>query len=250
MSSVAATDEEVTLHDVPPGMFEKLKRALPAKVLQYSANREELWLPTEVQGLSWDSYEALLEALGDHSLRHIYDGGRLEIMMSPLEQHDWIKKFLGRMIEMLAFLLDVEVKCVGSTTQRRKGIKKGAEPDEGYYFASEPKVRGRRNRDSNLDPPLDLVVEVDITSNSQRRMEIYAAMRVGEVWHHDGTRLSFYRLAKNGGYVEATHSVTFPFIRASDLMRFLKLLDDLGETTVMKRFVAWARKEIRAQRKK
>jgi Uma2 family endonuclease len=250
MKMDATTGEEVTLFDVPPDMYEDLRRALPDEPLRYSARREELRIPTELHDIGWNSYEAVLRALGDHSVRHIYDCGTLEIIMSPLEEHDWLSKFLGRMIETLLFLLDLDLKCVGTTTQRRKRIKKGAQPDQAYYIANEPKVRGRRKRDTAFDPPPDLMVEVDITRNSLKRMPIYAAMRVPEVWRYDGKALYFYGLGKDGQYVQIEYSLAFPFVRSSDLQRFIGELDDDTERIVFKKFLAWARRKVRAYRNK
>jgi Uma2 family endonuclease len=249
MKMDATTGEEVTLFDVPSDMYENLRRALPDEPLRYSAQREQLRIPTALHDISWDSYEGVLAALGDHSLRHVYDCGTLEIIMSPLEEHDWLSKFLGRMIETLLFFLDLDLKCVGTTTQQRKRIRKGTQPDQAYYIASEPKVRGRRKRDTSLDPPPDLVVEVDITRNSLKRMPIYAAMRVPEVWRHDGKALYFYGLRK-GQYVQIEFSLTFPFIRASDLQRFIDELDEGKERIVFKQFFEWARRKVRSYRNK
>jgi Uma2 family endonuclease len=247
-ADAVAADDFVVLSDMPKETYDGLLAALPQQRDRLSYRGGNLRLPTVMHHVAWDAYEEVLNALGDHSLRHIYDSGTLEIMMSPLEEHEWLKRYLGRMIETLSLLLDIPIKCVGSTTHRRKAIRKGAEPDEGYYIANEPKVRGRRKRDPNLDPPLDLAVEVDITSTSLKRMKIYAAMRVPEVWRHDGTTLFFYRLNKRGQYVEVEKSRSFPFLSSADMMRYLNQLDELDENTVMKRFVAFARRRIRAYR--
>jgi hypothetical protein len=44
-----------------------------------------------LNGVSWEAYECLLEAIGDRRLRHSCDDGTLEIM-SPLKRHDGVKK--------------------------------------------------------------------------------------------------------------------------------------------------------------
>jgi Uma2 family endonuclease len=60
--------------------------------------------------------------------------------------------------------------------------------DESFYLTNEPAVREREEID--LDPPPDLMLEVDITRSSRARMGVYAAMRVPEVWRFDGEAVS------------------------------------------------------------
>src|SRR5262245_15230309 len=92
--------------------------------------------------VSWEAYEALLEAMGDRRLRHSYDQGVLEIM-SPLKRHDRAKKIIARMLEAMALELDIDIQSIGSTTLRKRPKQKGLEPDECYYVAHEPQVRDK-----------------------------------------------------------------------------------------------------------
>src|SRR4051794_25707566 len=99
-----------------------------------------------LENVDWDLYESLLRSVGDRPIQLTYDQGRLEII-SPLPEHEDAKKFIGRMIEALSFELDRPVKCLGSTTFRRRDRAKGLEPDECYYFRDEAKMRGRKRLD-------------------------------------------------------------------------------------------------------
>src|SRR5215510_6549760 len=60
-----------------------------------------------------------------------------------------------------------------------------------------------------VDPPPDLIIEVDVTSWSVDRFPIFAAFGAREVWRYDGTRVNIFRL-DGGGYVEAESSGILP----------------------------------------
>ena len=52
-----------------------------------------------------------------------------------------------------------------------------------------------------MDPPPDLVLEVDITHPSLDKLSIFAAVGVPEVWRYDGERVRMLALAGDS-YVE------------------------------------------------
>ncbi|HZK82813.1 MAG TPA: Uma2 family endonuclease [Humisphaera sp.] len=193
-----------------------------------------------LEDATWELYEKLLQDIGDRPIRVTYDDGRMEIM-SPLAEHEDVKKLIGRMIEMLTFLLDMPVKSLGSTTFRRKDRAKGLEPDECYYFRDEAKMRGRKRLDMRKDPPPELVVEVDVTHRSVPRLPIYAALGVAEIWRFDGLRLICLHL-KGKEYAVRKMSLAFPFLEPALLQTFIDQLADRGETQIVKAFVAWVRK--------
>src|SRR4051794_2012849 len=111
-----------------------------SRTLSQVPKRHEKFSLDEVQHIvlddvSWTFYEQLLKAIGNRPIRVTYDEGRLEIM-SPLREHEKLKKLIGRLIEMLTFLLNIEMDSSGSTTFRRKEKLKGLEPDECYFFGT------------------------------------------------------------------------------------------------------------------
>src|SRR5688572_8965256 len=112
--------------------------------------------------VSWDTYERLLSAFGDRRLPHTYSNGALEII-SATQYYDWLKGFVGRLIETAALDLDIPIKGIGSTTLRRQMKEKGLEPDECYYVRNETRVRGKRKLDLKKDPPPDLAVEIEVS---------------------------------------------------------------------------------------
>ena len=71
---------------------------------------------------SWELYEKLLKEAGDQNLRLTYDDGVLEIM-SPLPEHETVKKVVGGFIELAAVALQIPMRRLGSTTFKRKSLR-------------------------------------------------------------------------------------------------------------------------------
>lgn len=194
-----------------------------------------------LDGISWDQYVKVSDALTpQHGLRLTYDGRRLEFMtLSYLHEH--FGHLLGRIIEMLAFELGIELEGGGSTTFRHEDVERGLEADECYWVAHAEEMIDVREWDAEIHPPPDLTVEIDITSSSLNRREIYARLRVPELWRFDGKSLRAFRLTDSGEYVPTEMSLAFPFLRVSDLEAFLIAGEGESETRTIRRFVDWVR---------
>ncbi|MBI3467807.1 MAG: Uma2 family endonuclease [Planctomycetes bacterium] len=246
MAATAEHPEFVVLYGISWQQYEAILAALGEHHLRHSYDRGTLEMRSIVYGVSWQEYEKLLAALPEHSFRHSYDRGTLE-MMTPLKSHDWTKTLLGRMVEMLSLELSVPIQSVGSTTLRGEAAERGLQPDEAYYIAHEPEVRGKDEYDPDRDPPPDLVVEVDVTSSCVNRMPIYAALRVPELWRHDGEKVIFYLLDPSGNYVKADRSLAFPMLQPEDINRFLDLRHTMDENSLIRSFVEWIRKQMKPE---
>jgi len=188
--------------------------------------------------VSWSTYETLLADLDLRGTRLTYDRGDLEIM-SPSRKHERLKKMIGRMIETITEEWNVPISSGGSTTMKSEMKKRGLEADQCYYIANEARMRGRDEFDPAVDPPPDLVVEVDITSSSLDRMDIYAALGVPEVWRHDGKALYVEQLQTDGSYARQTHSAALPLLSLVELQRFLDSRDATDETSWIRLFRKW-----------
>jgi Uma2 family endonuclease len=189
-----------------------------------------------------EAYEALLAAMPERRWRHTYNKGRLE-MMSPSMFHDGLKSLLGRLIEAMALELDVSIKSVGSTTFHPPGADHGLEGDEMYFIAHESEMRGKDDYDPANDPPPDLAVEVDITSSSNQRLPIYAALGVAEIWRYDGHAMQFLRLADAGHYEVIELSLSFPFLAPNAVDRIIAQRRDRDENSLVREFLAWVRSQ-------
>lgn len=170
--------------------------------------------------VSWETYERLLADLADRSApRLTYDQGFLEIM-SPADAHEELNRMISSIVEAIAVELNVRVRIFGSTTFKRKELKRGFEPDSCFYVKSAERIRGKRRLDLSIDPPPDLVIEIDMTSSSITRMPIFAEFGVPEVWQYDGSSLRMSKL-QGDEYTGIERSLAFPILTPGVLEDFL-----------------------------
>lgn len=193
-----------------------------------------------LQGVSWATYERLLDDLKDSSSpRLTFDRGVLEVM-SPSVEHEESNRTIALLVEVLAEEFGIDVRSLGSTTFRREDLEQGFEPDSCFYVQNEARVRGKGEIDLAVDPPPDLVVEVDITSPSLPKLPLYARVGVPEVWRYDGERMTVYRLAADD-YEAAEVSAVLPGVTRDDLTRFLAESRTQRRTVWLKGAREWAR---------
>ena len=194
---------------------------------------------------SWETYERLLDERGDSRVpRLAYDRGDLEIM-SPSSEHESAGYFLALLVAVLAEEMRLDAYGAGSTTYGRGDIGRGFEPDASFYIRNEERIRGKPRIDLPVDPPPDLIIEVDITSPSLDKHPIYAHLGVHEVWRYDGTRATIF-LLEEGDYVEAGESVALPPLTSDVLTHFVEESTSLGSTDWLRRVREWARGNITA----
>jgi Uma2 family endonuclease len=197
-----------------------------------------------LSGVDWQSYEQILEALGEHHVRITYDRGELELM-SPLSPHELCKTFFVKLLYVLCEELDLPVKCCGSVTIRRQAVARGLEPDECFYLESAAQVRDWRTLDLAHDPPPDLAVEIDISRSCLDRFGVYAALGVPEVWRFDGTTLQAYRLAANATYDPVSVSPSLPFLPLDEVLPLLeRTFSDQDDRAQMRALREWVRQRV------
>lgn len=188
--------------------------------------------------VSWEFYEHLLDEVGDRPIRVTYDSGSLEIM-APLNVHEYWKKRIGQLIELMCLERDIKVIPAGSTTFKLEEKEKGLEPDECYYIQHADAIRYKDNLDLTIDPPPDLAVEIDITSRSIARQPIYAALGVPELWRFDGKQLGVLRLGPDGQYTAQDGSSVFPFLSMADFNQFLMRFAKEEHNAIVRAFRDW-----------
>jgi len=181
--------------------------------------------PTEqkiiLHDVSWTLYQLLLANYQDSSSpRFAYDRGTLEIMILSA-RHEQPNRIIAALIETVANEGGIDFINLGSTTFNREDLAKGFEPDSCFYFQNVHQVRGKEDIDLQVDPPPDLIVEIDITHPSLPKLPIYEQVKVPEVWQYDGEKLTIL-LLENGAYRESADSRALPGVTARDVTRFVE----------------------------
>lgn len=103
--------------------------------------------------------------------------------------------------------------------------------------------RGKPRIDLCVDPPPDLLIEVDITSPSLDKFPIYARTGIPEIWRHDGARLAIFEL-HGEEYVEVAGSNILPRLTSEALSRFIEESTSLDLVAWMRRVREWLRGNI------
>jgi Uma2 family endonuclease len=138
----------------------------------------------------------------------------------------------------LSFRLRINIRFFGSATMRTKKKKKGNEPDACFYVQSAPAIGNRIQIDFAVDPPPDVVVEVDIHHDSRDKFAIYAALGVPEIWRYGGEELTIHFLQEDQ-YVEVERSLALPMLSSSALTDFLARIPKDGESQTLVAFDEW-----------
>lgn len=195
------------------------------------------------RNISWREYKQLTEELTEWPGKRLtYDGGCLEIM-SPLAKHEQYKELLSRIGAVVADEMEIDIECLGSTTFTEDWLDKGTEPDTCFYVANAAAIIGKRRIDLNIDPPPDIAVEVDITNPSIKKLSIYKAMNVPEVWLYNEKRLRIFLLSEKG-YELLTNSRSFPVLTSEALTQTLEQSKTQGQSAALRTFRKWLKTQL------
>jgi len=185
-----------------------------------------------LSGLTWQHYQALLQDLGDdRSTRIAYNEGVLEIRL-PSKPHEIINRLLAKIIFTLAEALGMDINELGSTTFNREDLDKGIEPDSCFYIQNANVVQGFNPEIPHRLPP-DLAVEVDISNSSEKKMVIYQALGIPELWVYRRGKVAF-RILQEQHYVETSESQVFPRINQQQLNQWIQLRETGSDVTVVR----------------
>jgi Uma2 family endonuclease len=193
-----------------------------------------------LRGISWETYQQLLAEHEETSGTHFaYDQGTLEIMvLSP--KHEAVKHTLELLVEILAEEEEKDLYGLGSTTFQRADLARGFEPDACFYFTQADRVRGKATIDLQVDPPPELVIEIDLTSPTLNKFPIFAALGIPEIWRYAGERVAIFTLSRNH-YREQAYSPTFPWVTSAILTELVETGQRLPRPQWLRRVRQWAR---------
>jgi Uma2 family endonuclease len=196
-----------------------------------------------LRNISWETYERLLAERGESSSpRFTYDQGVLEIMVVSFE-HEQLNRLIADLFTMIAFEMNIEFINGGSTTFKREDLRRGFEPDTCFYIQNAEHVSGKAQIDLFVDPPPDLIIEIDITHSSLDKLPIYTAVGVPEVWRYDGNVLTIFRL-EHGTHIEHEESLALPGVTSIRLLHFIEESRSLKRTAWLRSVQNWAREQV------
>ena len=171
-------------------------------------------------GVSWATYKKLDRERGEQrGTLFTFSEGVLQIM-STGRKHEHLSFYLTRLFELLAEIAEQDFAPAGSTTFDRDDLEKGFQPDSCFYLTNVEVMRGKEEVDLAIDPPPDLIIEIDITSSSLNRLPLFAAVGVPEVWRYVKGSIKIYQL-QGGSYHESPVSQWFPAVNAEQLAGWL-----------------------------
>jgi len=171
----------------------------------------------EMRGVGWAGYKAVARLRRGRSRpKLIYLDGDL-ILVSPGQPHERLNERLRMFFGEVVDGLRIHFRSVGQTTWRRRREDVAVEGDQTYYIASEPLIRSKTKVDLRVDPPPDLAIEAVDTHKADHALEVYARLRVPEVWVGDKNRVRILVLGPDGAYIEVTHSLAFPQLSAVEI---------------------------------
>jgi len=196
-----------------------------------------------LHNVSWDTYERLVMDLNDSCApRLTYDRGTLEIM-SPSSEHERYNRTIAQIVEELAVEMNLDFDGLGSTTFRREDLDRGFEPDSCFYIQNVTSIRSKKRIDLAVDPPPDLIIEIDITSTSLDRFSICAEAGVVEVWRFDGNCLTIHEL-KSGNYEGRDTSLAFTGILAVEITALIKESERITRPEWVRKLRLWIREHL------
>ena len=199
--------------------------------------------PVLMDGVSWETYEALLADGGDRRrTRMTFDQGALEIV-TPSYEHEHAGNILTSVAQALMDARRQDYAPAGSTTFKDQGVGRGFEPDASYYVEHAARIRGLTRIDLDSDPPPDLVIEIDVSRSSLDKLPVYAGLGVPEVWRYQHGRVQMYRLA-GGSYVEVEDSAVIPGLSGARLTAFVRDSLTASRPDWWQGVVAWVRETL------
>jgi Uma2 family endonuclease len=191
-----------------------------------------------LRGISWDTYTAILNDIGDGAPRLTYDNGLLEIEL-PGRLHERNKALVAEMAISAMKRLRIEYEPSGATTWRKFVELKGLEADDCYHIQNIELVLGKTELDLTVDPPPDLAIEVEVTSPMINKVEVYRGLKVPELWRikADGS-CDIYQLDAAASYQPIQSSLAIPVFTPAIISHYILLREQLSHGETLRRFEA------------
>ncbi|MGB7413262.1 MAG: Uma2 family endonuclease [Thermosynechococcaceae cyanobacterium] len=162
----------------------------------------------------WQEYQALSRRLGDRSTPRLkFRHGEI-LLMNPLPEHGRTVDVLADVVKVLLDHLEQEYDSFTPITMELPE-ESGIEPDHCFYIDHWAEISGKTRINWGIDPPPDLVIEIDVTSYTN--VEDYLPYQVPEVWLFKQNQLSIYRFSE-GTYHRQDSSAFFPGMHLAEMI--------------------------------
>src|SRR5688572_32915465 len=130
--------------------------------------------------------------------------------------------------------------CALPISWQKEELLKAVEADTCFYVSNAARVIGKDEIDISVDPPPDVMVEVDKANQSLNKFSIYAAFGGPEIWRCDVRRNRIQILELRGSvYVEVPSSRAFPVLTGAILVDFIARSRTDGQMAVLSAFRHW-----------
>lgn len=191
--------------------------------------------------VAWETYDRFVQETMDKIVNPRFYFEKETLLIMPVTaEHEFFNRSIASLIDILAEEFRINSRSLGSSTYQREDIEKGFEPDSCFYFDNEPKIRGVKRLDMTTHPAPDLIIEVDITSLSTGRQNIFAAFGVPEIWRYDGDKMQILKL-ENEKYVEINKSLSLPKVSVEKLSEFIFKSETLSRLDWITEAGNWAK---------
>jgi Uma2 family endonuclease len=191
---------------------------------------------------TWSNYEALLASRQNNAGIKIYfNANTQEIrLMAPLPGHGKRSNSLCDLVKVLLRYQGQDWESFDPITLKRFK-QQGIEPDSCFYIQNRLAILGKEQFDLTVDPPPDLVLEVDLTSFTSP--DAYEAIAIPELWIYRRKALSIY-LFDGQHYQESIDSPTFLNIPVKQLIpQFVERAWEAGSSVALREFEAYLQQQ-------
>lgn len=167
---------------------------------------------------TWQEYQSVAKQRGDRSVPRIkYCNGEM-LLMSPLPEHGKDASFVADLTKVLLDAQGLEYDAFTPITMTLPESG-GIEPDYCFYIEHLNQVRGKKRIDWQVDPPPDLILEIDVTNYSN--VNDYLPYQVPEVWMFQQDILNIHRLDRDM-YSLAFTSRYFPELQLPEIVQYYR----------------------------
>jgi len=145
-------------------------------------------------------------------------------------------------VEIVAEEGRIDVIRLGSMTFKREDLQRGFEPDSCFYIQHRADIAGKDHLDLLVDPPPDLVIEVEFSSTALEKVPLYAALGVPELWRYTDQDEHLTVLRNDGEeFRPIGASIELPPLTADVLTRFVASERNSPSTAWLRDVRAWVR---------